>query len=156
MSLAPLIAKQFRDVYYGKNWTFVNLKDTLADVTWQEATQQVYSCNTIVTLVYHIGYYITEALKVFEGEPLMAKDEYSFSHPSINSQEDWDNLLNKFWMEADKFASLLEQKPDSWFYETFTDEKYGTCYRNMAGMIEHTHYHMGQIVIIKKVLRQMN
>jgi len=34
MTLIEQIAKHFRDVYFGGNWTAVNLKDTLADVSW--------------------------------------------------------------------------------------------------------------------------
>jgi hypothetical protein len=34
----------------------------------------------------------------------------------------------------------------------FDDGKYGTVLRNILGLIEHTHYHLGQIVILKKDL----
>ncbi|MEJ7829346.1 MAG: hypothetical protein WKF91_14145 [Segetibacter sp.] len=40
MNLTGQIAKQFRDVYFGGNWTSVNLKENLADVTWQQAITQ--------------------------------------------------------------------------------------------------------------------
>lgn len=53
MNVTEQIAKQLRTVYFGGNWTSVNFKETLADVTWQQATTQVYSCNTIAILVYH-------------------------------------------------------------------------------------------------------
>ncbi|HAI83731.1 MAG TPA: DUF1572 domain-containing protein, partial [Chitinophagaceae bacterium] len=29
----------------------------------------------------------------------------------------------------------------------------GTYYRNILGLIEHTHYHLGQIALIKKIIR---
>jgi len=53
MSLTKQIAKHFREVHFGGNWTCVNLKDSLAGLSWQEATMRVYGCNTIATLVYH-------------------------------------------------------------------------------------------------------
>lgn len=154
MNLTTQIAKHFRDVHFGGNWTSVNLKDSLANVSWQQATTQVYSCNTIATLVFHINYYVGAILKVLQGGPLDAHDKYSFDLPPIQSQEDWEKLLNKTWAEAEKFADLIEQLPDSKLGETFSDEKYGTYYRNLHGIIEHTHYHLGQIVLIKKILRQ--
>jgi len=49
---------------------------------------------------------------------------------------------------------LIEQLPETKLGETFSDEKYGTYYRNLHGIIEHNHYHVGQIVIIKKLLLQ--
>lgn len=154
MNLTTQIAKHFREVNFGGNWTSVNLKDSLADITWQQATTKVYSFNTIATLVFHTNYYVSAVLKVLQGEQLNAKDTYSFEHPPILSKEDWENLLHKTWADAGTFASLVEQLPESKLNETFCDEKYGNYYRNMHGIIEHTHYHLGQIVLIKKILLQ--
>ena len=156
MSLTKQIAKHFRELHFGGNWTDSNLKDHLAGVTWQQATTQVYSINTIATLVYHTNYYVSVTLKVLQGEPLNAKDKYSFDLPPILSQEDWENLLNKVWTDAEKFAILIEQMPESKLWETFVDEKYGNYYRNIHGIIEHTHYHLGQIVLVKKILLQID
>jgi hypothetical protein len=152
MSIAQQIAKHLRDVHFGGNWTTVNLKDTLTGVTWQQATTQVHSFNTIVTLVYHMHYYVNSVLKVLQGGPLDSHDKFSFDHPPINSQQDWDNLLNKVWADAKTFAGLIEQLPDSILLQNFTDAKYGNYYRNLSGIIEHTHYHLGQITLIKKLL----
>ena len=65
MNLTAQIAKHFRDVHFGKNWTASNLKDHLKDVTWQQATTQVYSLNTIASLVFHINYYVSIILSRF-------------------------------------------------------------------------------------------
>ncbi len=87
-----------------------------------------------------------------QGEPLNAKDEYSFEHPPIISQQDWEKLLNKTWAEAEKFTGFIEQLPEDKLWEDFSDKKYGNYYRNIHGIIEHAHYHLGQIVLIKKIL----
>jgi uncharacterized damage-inducible protein DinB len=152
MHLTAQIAKHFRDIHFGGNWTSVNLKESLVDVSWQQATTQVHSFNTIAKLTYHVNYYVQEVLKVLQGEPLKASDKFSFDVPLIQSQADWEALMNKTWAEAEQFASLIEQLPESKLGEVFTDEKYGNYYRNLHGIIEHTHYHLGQIVLIKKIL----
>ncbi len=154
MNLPTQIAKHFRDVHFGGNWTSVNLKETLTGVTWQQATTKIYSLNTIATLVFHINYYVSAVTKVLQGEPLTAHDKYSFDLPPIQNQEDWEKLLEKTWSDAENFIKLIEQLPESRLGETFSDEKYGTYYRNIHGIIEHTHYHLGQIVLIKKILLQ--
>jgi hypothetical protein len=151
MNLPSQIAKQFLDVHFGGNWTSVNLKETLSDVTWQQATTKVHSFNTIAALVYHINYYVSAVLKVLQGGLLEAHDKYSFDLPSIQSQQDWKKLLHKLFTDAENFASLIEGLPDSKLAEIFIEEKYGTYYRNLQGIIEHTHYHLGQIVLIKKM-----
>jgi hypothetical protein len=154
MNLSQQTAKHFRDVHFGGNWTSVNLKDVLADISWQQAVTKIHSFNTIAALVYHMNYYVSAVLKVLQGEPLNASDKFSFDLPPIQSKADWENLLHKTWADAENFASLLEQLPESSFGEIFTDEKYGTYYRNMHGIIEHIHYHLGQIVIVKKIIQQ--
>lgn len=150
------IAKHFRDIHFGGNWTTTNLKDTLDGLSWVQATTKVLDFNTIATLTYHTTYYVSALLKVLQGAPLDAKDEYSFNLPPIQSQEDWQQLLNKAWADAEAAAVLIEQLPDTILTEHFTDEKYGNYYRNISGIIEHMHYHLGQIVLIKKIVLQTN
>ena len=152
MNLSAHLAKHLREIHFGGNWAGSNLKDNLADITWQQATAQVYSFNTIATLVNHMNYYISAVSKVLEGEALNAKDEYSFEHPPIESPEDWEKMMNRTWNDAEKFANLIEELPEDKLWETFSDEKYGIYYRNIHGIIEHMHYHLGQIVLIKKIL----
>jgi hypothetical protein len=153
MTISANIAKHFREVYFGGNWTVSNLKDNLKDVSWQDATKKIQSFNTIATLVFHIHYFVQVATKVLEGGPLDGKDELSFAHPSIHSQKDWNDFLNWVFSEGEKFALLVEKLPEEKLGENFTDPKYGIYYRNLHGIIEHTHYHLGQIALIKKMVK---
>lgn len=121
MTLTQQIAKHVRDVHFGGNWTVSNLKDNLKDVSWQQATTKIYDFNTIATLVYHTHYFVNVALKVLQGEPLIGKDEYSFNHPPIQSEEDWQKLLDKVWTDAETFATLIETLPENKLWENFTD-----------------------------------
>lgn len=153
MSTVLQLAKRFREVLLDGLWIAnTNFKDQLSDITWEQAVTRIGSLNTIAMLTFHIDYYIAGLIQVFEGGPLEIRDKYSFDLPSVESQEQWEELLNKLWSDAEKFASLLEQMPDSKMNEVFIDEKYGTYLRNIDGMIEHAYYHLGQITLIKKLL----
>lgn len=152
MNTSSQIAKHFREVIFGGNWCTVNLKDTLQDITWEQANTKVYSFNTITALTYHIGYYITAVLKVLEGGPLDAHDKFSYDHPIVASEADWQQLQEKIWTEAQEFATLIEKLPEEIIYKDFIDGKYGIYFRNLVGIIEHTHYHLGQIVLLKKMI----
>jgi uncharacterized damage-inducible protein DinB len=154
MNTPKQIAKHFREVHFGGNWTFVNLKDTLSDVTWLEATTKYQDFNTIATLLFHINYYVNPVAKVLQGEPLNASDKFSFDCPRITSQEEWENLVQKALDEAERFALEIEKLEESKLFEVFSEEKYGNYFRNLFGIIEHTHYHLGQIALIKKLIRQ--
>ncbi len=153
MNTPLLLAKHFREIHTGGNWTTTNLKDTLADVTWEEAQKSISGLNSIAVLTYHVTYYVGVLLKVLEGGPLDAKDEYSFQLPAIASEAEWKQLVANALTTAEKVAVLIEQLPEERLSEPFTDEKYGNYYRNIAGIIEHMHYHLGQISLLKKLGR---
>jgi len=153
MHLPQQLAKHFRDVHFGGNWTWSNMKDNLSDITLEEAITKIDDLNTIAVLTFHINYFVDATLNVLKGNPLDAHDQYSFDHPPINSPEDWNRMLEKVWSDAEEFAELVGQLPESRLWEIFSEEKYGTWYRNIQGVIEHTHYHLGQIAVIKKLIR---
>jgi len=148
------IAKHFREIHFGTNWTWSNLKDTLSNVTWQEATTKIDGFNTIAALAYHINYYIDAVIPVLKGGTLDASDKFAFDVPPMRSQEDWQTLLDKMWRDAKTFADLVEQFPEDKLFDIFSEEKYGNYYRNFHGIIEHSHYHLGQIVVLKKLIQQ--
>lgn len=152
MSLNQQIAKHFTDVFFGGNWTTSNLRENLHDVTWEQATTKIHSFHTIAELVYHINYYVSAVIQVLDGGTLDAKDAYSFDVPEISSQAQWNSLQEKTWEDARTFARLIEQMPESQFWETMVDDKYGSYCRNLLGIIEHCHYHLGQIVMLKQLI----
>lgn len=153
MTYTQLIGKHIHDVHFGGNWTCSNLKDLLSDVTLEEALTTVDGLNTIATLTFHMHYYALAITQVLEGMPLDAKDEYSFAHPAFESEDAWKSFVKSVLETADRFAKLTEQLPDNRLKELFSDAKHGTYFRNLVGFIEHTHYHLGQIAVIKKIVR---
>jgi hypothetical protein len=153
-SFSNLLAKQLHDVYFGGNWTSVNVQKTLEDVDWIQATTRIESLNTIAVLVNHINYYIGGVVDVLIGKPLLIKDKYSFEHPPINNQEDWLKFISNGYHQVHEFISEIEKLTDDQIKVDFIEPKYGTWFRNLSGIIEHCHYHLGQIVIIKKLVSQ--
>lgn len=147
------IAHRFREVILNGTWIAnTNFKDQLADLDWEIATKKVDSLNTIAVLAQHINYYISGILNVFNDGTLDIKDQFSFDFPKMESQEQWESFLNKFWMDSEYFATLVEQMSEDKLNDVFVDQKYGTYRRNIEAMIEHSYYHLGQIVLIKKML----
>jgi hypothetical protein len=51
-------------------------------------------------------------------------------------------------------AYLIERSRSRDENVSIWNAKYGNYYRNLHGIIEHTHYHLGQIVLIKKLLKR--
>lgn len=153
MSSASSLANRFREVILNGTWVAnTNFKTALSDVNWEQATQKIDSLNTIAALTSHIHYYISGILNVFEGGTLDIKDKFSFDFPPVQSQQEWESVLDKLWTDAERFASIVEQMTEEKLKEDFTDKKYGSYQRNIDGMIEHSYYHLGQIILIKKLI----
>jgi hypothetical protein len=83
----------------------------------------------------------------------VAHDKYSFDCPEILNEEDWSLLKAKAFANAKTIINLFENVDDEILTKVFVEEKYGNYWRNFHGFLEHTHYHLGQIVVIKKVLK---
>lgn len=157
MTKSLQIANRFCEVILNGTWIAnTNFKDQLANSDWQIATKKVDSLNTIAELAQHIHYYISGILNVFNGGSLDIKDQFSFNFPPIESQEQWNLFLERFWNDAEEFARKVEVMSDEKFNSVFVDEKYGSYHRNIEAMIEHSYYHLGQIVLIKKMLTKSN
>ncbi len=147
------LANRFREVILNGTWIAnTNFKDQLSNVNWQIATTKLESLNTIAVLAQHIHYYINGIKSVLKGGTLDIKDKFSFDFPSIASQNDWETFLSKFWTDSEEFANLIEQMSNEKLKQIFVEEKYGTFQRNIDAMIEHSYYHLGQIVLIKKIV----
>ena len=153
MANTKQLAKQFREVILNGTWIAnTNYQNELNGLDWKVATTPVHSLNTIAVLAQHIHYYIKGISNVLQGGSLDIKDKYSFDFKPMESQAQWDSFLNLFWNDAEAFAALVEQLPEEKIRSVFVDEKYDTYYRNITGMIEHSYYHLGQIVLLKKIL----
>ncbi|HOZ75940.1 MAG TPA: DUF1572 family protein [Flavobacterium sp.] len=147
------LANRFREVLLSGTWVAnTNYKDQLIGLDWKVATNPVGTLNTIAVLAQHIHYYVNGINTVFLGGTLDIRDKFSFDFDPIESQQQWEDFLSRFWNDAEIFARLIEQMPNEQLSQVFTDQKYGTYARNIDAMIEHAYYHLGQIVLIKKLL----
>nr|WKN35226.1 DinB family protein [Tunicatimonas sp. TK19036] len=153
MSRSEALASRLREVLLSGHWIAnTNYQEQVESVTWEQATQKVGNLNTIVALTYHVTYYLTGILNVFNGGQLEIRDKYSFDVTSVKSETDWKSLIDKFLTNAETFVVQVEAMPDLTLDEIFVDEKYGTYLRNIEGVIEHSYYHLGQISLIKKLI----
>lgn len=153
MTQGEILANRFREVILHGTWIAnTNFKNEISELSWEEATLKIKDFNTIAALTFHINYYTEGLVNVLKGGSLEISDKYSFNLPEINSQAQWDTLKNSLFTNAETFAQLVSKLPEEKFSELFVDAKYGTYLRNIDGAIEHSYYHLGQIVLVKKLL----
>jgi len=156
MDRTKALASRFREVIFNGTWVaYTNYKDQLTNLPWEMAVMKLHSLNSIAALTQHIHYYIQGVNKVFEDGTLDIKDQYSFDFRPIESQHEWDNILALFWKDAETFAMHIEKMQDYQLATDFVEAKFGTYQRNLDGMIEHCYYHLGQMVLLKKMLTRL-
>jgi len=153
MKKTEQLANRFREVILNGTWIAnTNYKYLLENLDWKIAISEFESLNTISIIAQHIHYYVNGSKNVFNGGNLEIRDKYSFDFPIITSKNEWKAFLTKFWKNTESLAELIEQLPDEKLNLSFVDDQYGTYQRNIDGMIEHCYYHLGQIVLIKKII----
>lgn len=153
MNTAQKTANRFREVLLSGKWIAnTNIYEQISDLPLSQALKHVQGCNSIALLTFHLHYYIAGILQVFEGGTLDIRDKFSFDMPDLTEENQWENMKQKLWADAEKFASHVEKLSDEQLNSFFVDEKYGSYQRNIDAMIEHSYYHMGQIVLLKKIL----
>ncbi len=157
MKPSQQLASRFRELFLNGKWiTGTNIKSLLSDVSYQQATANILSLNSIYKLTFHINYYLEGVLLVLKGGRLDIKDEFSFDCPEISSEEQWQKLVTALAANAEDFAKHIEALTETQLDAVFVDEKYGSYRRNIEGLIEHTYYHFGQIALIKKIVINKN
>ena len=154
MKLNEYLTNRLKEILTEGKWVLgTNFKEQIIDLDWKQATQKIHDYNTIADLTFHIDYYIGGMAKVLKGGTLDIRDKFSFDSPSIKSEQDWKNLINKFCFDSEEFIELVEKMSDEKIMSDFVDKQYGTYCRNIDVMIEHTYYHLGQIMLIKKRIK---
>ncbi|MCB0802672.1 MAG: DUF1572 domain-containing protein [Flavobacteriales bacterium] len=157
MKLNEYLSTRLKEIFTEGKWVVgTNFKEQIVDLDWKDAIRKVENFNTIADLTFHIHYYISGVSKVLEGGTLDIKDKFSFDSPPIQSKQDWDNLVHVFCSDSEKFIALVEQLDNEKLMSNFIDSNYGSYYRNIDLMIEHTYYHLGQVLLIKKHLKHQD
>ncbi len=151
MNIAPLVAQHVAEVVHG-NWTDIYLDEAIADVTYEEAINVPAGLvNSIAMLVNHLKFYHYVVM-----ERLMGTDpEIDSSNglvTDIQTEEDWLLLKQHTLDSFTKLANIVKQLPDE-NLQALTPNGSNTFYKTLHGISEHAHYHLGQIILLKKLAR---
>ncbi|MBL7472243.1 DinB family protein [Robertkochia sediminum] len=148
------LAQQLGEVLLHGTWVAnTNFKEVIKDLSLDEALYKPNTNNSIALLVFHINYYMQGVLEVFRGGPLNIHDKYSFDMPPLRSEADWQHLKNSFLKNSETFIATVRATIEAQWQQTFVKAEYGTYRRNIDGFIAHSYYHLGQAVLIKKMVR---
>ena len=153
MTRSSSLALRLKEVLLDGHWVAqANFKDVIQSVTWIQASKKTMNLNSIAELTFHVNYYLGGILQVFQGGKLEIRDQYSFDLKPIHSEADWKRLVDDFISNSNAFVLQVKAMSSEQLDATFVEEQYGTVQRNIEGVIEHAYYHLGQMVLIKKII----
>jgi hypothetical protein len=153
MTEGAILAKRCTDVFLNGTWVAnTNYFNELTGLSVAKANATIGQHNTIALLAQHINYYVNGLNQVFAGLPLTISDKHSYSFNPITTQQHWDDFLAIFFANAEQFATHIAAMPNEKLAGPFIQPVYGTYLANINAALEHAYYHLGQIVLLKKLL----
>lgn len=153
MNKSTYLAERLQQVLIDGKWIAnTNVKEQIDHLSVQQATATFGDHNTIALLTFHLNYYLEGVLQVLNGGKLEIRDKYSFDMPTMDTEVKWKGLVQRYNDNALSFVNKVKEMDDASFSAVFEKEAYGTYERNIDGIIEHCYYHLGQMVLINKLL----
>lgn len=147
------IAAMFLDTLEGNNWTGITIQHALLDVTREEAVHRFSGSHlNIAELVAHLNCWNKVMLERLDGQNFQPSPEEDFPRIDRLSESQWEELKLGFYRSFHLLAGKLENKDDAILDEPMFEGASG-AYRNLHGQVAHLHYHLGQIVLLKKLQR---
>lgn len=157
MDLIAHIAEHILEVYEGDNWTEVTVKKTLSDVSLREATTISHaSPNTIASIIFHMRFYNDIILQRCRGiAPGIDATTNGFNVHALTSQDEWEALKEDCGNSFKALHSEVVHMHESHLWDTSPNAN-SPIFKQLIGITEHNYYHLGQIVIIKNLIRHSN
>jgi uncharacterized damage-inducible protein DinB len=147
--------KLFRDHYDGDPWIEINIRGTLEGLSAKGASQKVGSLNTIWQIVNHAINWRETLLKRIQGENAPAPENNFIETITDVSEEAWSQTLKRLQSSQDHLLSYLSAEKEINLDEKPREGPYSR-YELIEGILQHDVYHLGQIVLIKKMIGEQN
>lgn len=148
------ISGLIKALYNGHPWLDVNLMDNLSKLTWQQAGRKAHPrLNTIWEIVNHLASWRMNVLQRVQGEVISTPADNYFTPVTNQSERDWKAALERFRESQDAWVQFLERSEDDILEKAYPVNQM-SYYVHIHGIIQHDAYHLGQIVLLAKLLEE--
>ncbi len=146
------IVSLFNKLYNSNPWIDVNIVDTLSNLTADQAAKKVLNnCNSIWEITNHIIDWRLNVLQRIQGKVIKSTANNYFYEIKEPTPQAWQDTINNLAYSQAQWIELLAQiKSED--YEKKYPVNDMTYYEHIQGIIQHDAYHLGQIVLLKKLL----
>jgi len=153
MTETERIADQLRRAFHGDAWHGPSVLEALSEVTAEVAAQRpVAGAHTIWELVHHITAWADIVRRRLERDAFNVTPELDWPPVQETTDAAWNQSVERMKAVESKLRELTLRIPESQLDES-ADEGAPSRYIVLHGVVQHSLYHAGQIVILKKSLK---
>lgn len=152
MTQLQRLQKLFEDHYNGNPWLDVSILDTLHDITAKEAATSIKGLNSIWQILKHMMEWRKTNMKRVNGKIVTAPSDNYINEIIDQSERAWNALQSDFNAVHIEWLSFIKGLDVKIFDAVYKANQH-TYYEHIQGILQHDAYHLGQIVLIKKLLR---
>lgn len=140
----------FEDLFRGSAWIDVNLLSSLENLTYQTASQKIFSHqNSIWEIVNHLICWRKLVLKRILGKDLPSPANNFFAPVSTVSAKAWKQTIKKLKTSQTLWIQYL-QTADLSNFSTPNKPNNMSSLKLLHGILQHDAYHLGQINLLVK------
>jgi uncharacterized damage-inducible protein DinB len=150
------IIEGIESLLHGHPWFGRNATEFLADFSPKDVyTRPGNSGHSACDLLWHMNSWAAFTANRIEGSRKkdVATDEKLDWRKTGPKSNNWEKGLAEFSAIHKKIIKLLREKDDEWLDNTVDFREYNFRYL-LNGMIQHDIYHLGQIVLLGKLLKK--
>jgi uncharacterized damage-inducible protein DinB len=152
MKEAKRIKKLFENLYDGSPWIDVTIMDTLKSISAQRAAKKIApGRNSIWQIVNHIIAWRENVLLRVQGNKIVTPNNNYFIEIDNVSEAEWQKTLERLANSQDQWIRFLENFDESKFETIYPSNKM-SYYEHIHGILQHDAYHLGQIVLLSKLV----
>lgn len=147
------ILKTLSDLYDGRPWTDLSILQVVGDLTAEQASSKpLLQMHSVWAYLNHIVFWRKKIIALLSGHAAPPGDDPLDSAPRIdNSEAAWRETLNDLRRCHEDLMTVVSDLAEKRFEEMEESLK-ATNYEMIQGIIQHDAYHLGQAMIVKKVV----
>jgi len=146
------ISKLFEDLYEGSPWIDVNIASTLKNISAQQASKKVApGRNSIWEIVNHLVSWRMDVLQRIQGKVIKSPAHNYIVPVKDVSDKAWKNMLKQLDDSQQQWISILNDFNEKDFARVYPGNKM-TYYEHIHGILQHDAYHLGQVVLLSKIV----
>ena len=147
------IKKLLGDHYNGVPWIDITIMGTLRSITAKQAAIKIGGLNSIWQIVNHMISWRNALIGRVKDKPVAYPNNNYIAEIKNTTPKAWKDTLKKFEKSQKSIISFLNKSKDPLLEKISPTSGY-SYYELVLAILQHDTYHIGQIVVIKKMVEE--